>query len=431
MSLRKVRVGQILVGKTNQALVTGGTALVNATTGALNVSDGQLGIFNAETKVALSAGDTFADHPEIMIVQGNDGTAPAAFMPIRPFEGHAPINGSNVESFTGKSYSAPTHNVVVIGQYGGAAAADINVVDNVEYQLLMKYDGRRTDILNGRNQPVEIASVDAKDYSALTTANATDEIVQRMVHAINELSVAWPSQPGGANVIALALDSAGTGSGTLVSGLSGATTIDETNAATPVAISVTLSADEVTSIQKCIIANGGLLPNATKVEAVDISAVATGATTCDHILLLVRDSAVAFNDRIPQVKERVEVGLRQGFLTTVGVNVVDRGDEGNGLARQWQLAYDSEADLMKYDTAQAPGGDVFNYTSPVVAGATYDAYNITYNRDDYATSGIPSKDYFGLDILIPIGDTATTLDLESVLNPWMASLPSPKAAVNL
>jgi hypothetical protein len=60
---------RILVGSGNQALATAGTSLYNTTTGAINLANGQLGIYNYKTKLAVNPA-SLAGVESIFLAQG-------------------------------------------------------------------------------------------------------------------------------------------------------------------------------------------------------------------------------------------------------------------------------------------------------------------------------------------------------------------------
>ncbi len=458
MSQQKVRVEKVLVADDNAALATLGTALVDQTNKDINLADGQLGLFDAATDLALDFGANYNDSPVVYIAQGTSTSSdltqtPNHPLPLRPVERSQDIDGALVSQWTGVSYTAPSCSAWTIGDQDGAAG-EINVADETRYSVTIKMDGRRTDILNGRNQPSIFPEFTTPDYSTdgpATEVLQRDDLIQNLAYWINRDSLVWTGErQGGANLMAIAIDSA-------AGNIASAITLAAIDAAGDVvtlgydenggAITHTMSAAEAAAVTAAIAGHTNLALTSDVVPfmikaydaGTDAAAAATANTAevagtvgnADVLLIIAIDQDTAFFDRIPEVKTNLEVGLAAGFATTVAKARQARALEGQGTGRQVALFYESTDELRKFDNQQAPGGYVYQYTSPVDSTATYDTYTIFHSADNMATNGLPSADLFSTYVFIEPGDTTTTNEFEAALNNWMGSLPRPKTAVNL
>ena len=417
-STSKVRVEQILVNASNTALPAAGTALFSGT-GLTNLTVGQIGIYDADTLEAIGVGTTVDDSPNIIIARA-DKLAASYPLPRREVTMTKRI-GPDIVSYTGVSYAAPVANLWMVGIDNATATGQINVTNDVLYQMILALDGRRTDIVHGRNTPAIYGKVAAKDYTAYTDDDARDEIVQNMVLDIN-------SQNNTA-VLALAIDSAAAGTGLA---LSGATVGVEVTVATlddGTVLTHVLTAAEANAIANAVTA--GDLTGSW--EIVNATSTATQASiVCDIILLLALDATPSFYDRVKELRHRVVPGLSSGFAASVENDELTSPFEGSGTSRWWELQYQSAAGPQKFGPEQAPFSRTpFQFPSPVVDAATYDVYSIVYNHGVDTTASTKSFNPFVAHILVPIGNTAFTTSFEAVLNPWMASVTTSKGPVNL
>lgn len=451
-STKKVRVEKILVADGDAAFATAGTNVSALTT------DGQLGVYDADTHLALDpATISAANNPRIYFAQGTGITTDNYPLKARPREVSPVLDSKNIVSFKGQSYTAPLNDVVLIGDTTANSGA-INVADETVYELTIKFDGRRTDILNGRNQPAIFPQYETPDYSTdgpSTTELQRDDLVQNLVYNINKECIA--SRPSGSQIVALAINDGTTGASTapgqtIADAIAGNEIILGYDDNTGAAITYTFNQAERDSIEDAVDAAttaGYNIADADEIVRVLIStpeagtaaaaAVTAGTasvagtdTNAQQILLVAVDESTAYYDRIAPVKTKIKVGLRQGFNAATVLNYRgSEASEGVGTGRQVELLYNETDELRKFDTAQAPGGNTFQYASPVDSTATYDGYTVEFYGDNQATNGIASQDPHVLYIFNEPGDTTTTADIEAALNNWMATLPFPKGPVNL
>lgn len=436
-----VKVEKILVASGNQALVAPGTALINSATGVFNIASGQLGIFadgngNLAKDTALGPGDDVNDAPGMYIVQGTaDSAAPKAStgitpLPMRAIEKSQMVLKNGVYQFTGASYAAPTHSTWVVGRKDGTTG-QINVASNTRYSLSIAFDGRRVDLLNGRNQPAfypDFTTPDFTEEGILTTVTKRDYLLTYLAFNANLESKVYSNNPGGGEFMCLAISETGTGSGTAISGMSAGNYNIGYDASGNV-ITVAFTADMVTSLKETLTANGGPLDNTAKLVTYNKATAGAGTTQVDVLVFMSLDSPTAYFDRIPQVKSRLKVGPVEGFNSAVYKSEVCYAFEGQGVARHWKLFYEATDELRKFASEQSPSAYAMQYTSPIAGTETFDAYWIYHALPDFSTNGSKTEHPVATIILNPAGDSTTTAALEAVLNPWMIS--AGKLAVNL
>lgn len=440
LQTNKVKVDKILVEDGDVALAVTGTSITALTT------DGKLGIYNQYTNLANTA-PSFSTDPVIYIAQGQDTTNHTYPLVARPQERSMPIDGQHVVRVKKATYAAPTNNTWIIGDTDGQAG-EINVADDTLYELTIKFDGRRTDILNGRNQPAIFPQFETPDYSTdgpATEVLQRDHLVQNLVHEINQQSVA--TRPSGAQVIALAVNSAngGTGSGqTLANAVAGTTIVVGYNtdgsaiswtptvaqrASITAALASQLAynaATTLTSASEIVKVLTATPPSGTAAAAANnVTAFVAGTNqNADCIMLIATDDSTAYFDRIPQVKVSFDVGLRQGFNTSTVNNLEgNKAFEGTGVGRHWSLEYDSSDALRKYDTVQLPGAYSIQYPSPVDSTETYDSYTITHYQPGVTTQGTNTIYPYETIVLIEEGGSTAQAAFEAALDGWLQSLP--------
>lgn len=430
----KRAVESILVAKTNQSLLAPGTALINSSTGSVNLGDGQLGIIDASGRgnntlmKAIAPGDTVADSPVIRIVQGtsNSSNVPASIkfpLAVRPYEESTDIVGANIIAFTGQAYSAPCNSAWVVGSKDATAANQINIEDNAEYTLRLGFRGTRiqefyTSTHGGFGKNFSFTS---PQYSTAGYSKSLDHLVKNLAYVVNRNSrqFAFNSVSFGGNVpvMAFALDSDG-GSGVAITSIAG-TTVPVVVTPSGITKSIVLTDALVETFTKVVAA--GNVPNTATIELIDLSTA--GAGDCDQLLLVAMDEDTAYEDRKPTVKTRLLVGLGGAFDSSTVLNSEDSAPyEGQGTSRQWTILYKNTAGQRKY--SQYRGFEVIriDYPVPVVDGAKYVAYIIeSFDAHQLSLTGISNSPVKNI-ILVPTADTTTKAGLEAILNPYMASV---------
>jgi hypothetical protein len=431
----KVRVEQIFVVKKGLAatapLNPKGTKFSNNTASAITVNGntfqasdvmlevGQLGIYNAETFVAIDATSTAATDPKLVIAIKRDESADNGPLPERPYEISRPIVSRNGVVFTGVAYADPLNNTHVI--------SNVVAADETRYQLTVAYEGRRTDMLNARNAPASFPEYTTPDYTTLGlgAADALDEMLQGLVFNGLQDSVAYRKTGNQAVPIAIDELGAGTGTGTLISALTIGQTLPLGKNSVGEIFSIVVTESIHASLQNLLTtaSPAGPLNVLSEIILVDKTVSGTGASNVDTLVYVATDQAKAYFDKIAETKTRIKIGLSAGFAASVSKVEVVQAFEGKGQGRNWRLYYESTAGLRRYDSTELSGldGGAIHYNTPVSASGKYAVYTIMHSDVDDTSNGVLAESPLVNIILVDESDSDTKTAIEAVLNPYFTS----------
>jgi hypothetical protein len=436
------------------ALPNADTALVNASTGAVNLNNGQLGFFAA---YPLDAGsgvrslntalnhtttyDTIANAPWVQIFQGNENSADpssaSANYPlwVRPYEASSVIKGSNNLTVTKKEPVAPTTSTWAIGQPAGTGSGEITALDNTEYSISIAYRGRRMDEFyhpEGTNH--FSPSFVTPNYTALGTAQPVDHLIQNLAWEINRNSKAVAVNRtkfrGNDPVVALAIDASSPSAGTEIGeGGSGGTAIAAGDFIPVVNTSfgvkgITLTADQADSIKDAVVAATGVAIGSLDANILTIDLATAGTATggtADMIILLALDADLAFDDKIPQVKTRLDVGLTRGFdFNTVYATQEVNASEGQGQGRTLDLWYKATHGQRKYnlDHTHDP---IPEFPSPIDTADAYYQYTVMHEDENQVDVGNVVVSPKKAIVLVPDANTTLVTAIDNVFGAWVAS----------
>lgn len=389
--------------------------------GTVNLASGQLGIFDVSgfgtnpINCAIQVNDTIAKSPEIAIYQGTStsqspGQGNYPLTNNRPYEASAPILGRNQIVYTGKVCAQPRHSTWTI--------SSINTpLDLTEYMVKIAFRGYRQDEQNSMHGTSSISpNYVTPDYTTLGTAQPTNDLIQNIVHGINKSSRAFnvsrPTFGARQPLVAFAVATSGS-TGTLVSSLTSGTVlaVDTFGGTTK---SLTLTAAMAASLQLALSSTNRILQVDTTAAGAGTSGVAT------KFAVMALDEEIAYADKVPQVKIRLEVGLPLGFDTSAVATQQVTAYEGDGQYRQWKLYYDKTAGQRKY-TQYSELYPVIEYPSDLDPTKVYAAYEITHFRYDAIGQSHVSESPYKTIVLIPCCDTTTIASFERILNPWLTS----------
>lgn len=420
-----------------------GNNITDSSTGAIVLADGQLGVFSASdfgsvaNNVALDTTPTYGEAPVIYIAQGtewssNPGARPGATYPLWnvPYWRSGDINGNNWILATYKQYEAPTPSTWVIGLEAGNAQ-EIVAYDNTEYQIRIAYRGRRQDELYNAEGTAQFnPHYVTPNYTSLGTAEPRDHLIQNLTWNINRnsktININRTRFKGNEPVVALAIDSTGA-AGTAIGGgapLTAGTFLPVVNTDFGVR-GITVTQEQVDALQNAAIAAGGFVNVAAitwSVLTIDLSTAGTATGgVADLFMLLALDADLAYEDRIPQVKTRLDVGLTTGFdFNTVYHNEEVQASEGSGEGRVWDRYYKSTHGQRKYNLDHTLD-PVVEFASPVDTATNYDSFifeHVDINQID--TSNLSESPHKTV-VLIPTGDTTLITEFTDLMNAWLTS----------
>lgn len=430
----KVRVEKILVAAAGTVIEPTGQALYNTTTGALQLDAGQIGFYNAVTNTSF-VGAGAASHPVFYIAQGRDTSEDAPQLPYKPIERSEDIVVANGLRMTAELCTLPTNNTWLL--------STINVTDEATYETRIAFNGRRSDIYNGRNTPAIYGSFTAPNYTdeiaAGTYADAAaakDHLIQNIVADLQSRNNGTTHSP---SVIAIALDSADAGGATVtvddiaLGSVGDVITIGWSSGENPRAITLTLTEGIIDAFNIAVYTDSSLLGTEGIVPVVVTEAAATASTldiagsgtiAADQILLIAPDVRLAANDKIKQVKERITIGLTSGYTSATTKTELISPDEGRGSGRHWQLFYESTDGLRKFDsTIEGLDGGRIAFPSDIVAGTKYAAYLFYHNSKGMASNGLQSESPYVTIVLVPCCEETLKDAVEAVITGMVSAFP--------
>jgi hypothetical protein len=425
--INELGAGGTLPGGGTRSGATGDIPLMNATNaGRVNLADGQLGIFCAspsavrEYNVALLNTDTFLTVPAIYIAQGTgtSQTPGRGSYPLtnnRPYETSGIIYGHNPIVTTGKAAFWATFSNWVIGETGA-----INTADLTEYAIKATFRGYTQDVENNKHGFLSSTyTYTTPDYTTLGLTNDLAHFVHNMVTSINRNSRVFRSYSnnwgGNDPMIAMALGTTASGATDITAAgfdNGGSVNIQAFDGTT---YNYNFTAEEIASLRVAMPANYGI--------AVANTTGAGSAANAEYILLQAVDRDIAFDDRVPQTKIRLDIGLLRGFNEAVSNVEESSASEGEGLGRKWVLYYENTHGQRKYSAFQRQEWPFIDIDSDIVSGEYYNTIIIEH-RSNLQTSAAdvmvsPKKTV----ILIPACDTETMDDLLIYINKWVRSCP--------
>jgi len=443
----------LVASQSDQGLPTGDDPLVSGT--AIGLGNGQLGIVDASGLGSntyldfLTAADTAVASPAIQIYQGTadsaDPSGATARYPltVRPYEKSGIIDSTASRIVATKQLAAAaTHNIWNIGDVDADGVGDIVSNSNTEYRITMSYRGR---IMDEFYNPEATSSFEVgyttPDYDALgitTDALKRDHLIQNLVWRINRQSraLAMPRTQfkGNEQVIAFAISTDTSSVGDNIGGNGGGETAIAADDSIVVVSdptlgnrSYTISDEEATSIKNAAVsASGDAIADVTwHILDVDLATAGTATGgTADLIMIMALDRPLAYEDRIPQVKIRLDVGLTTGFdFNTVTHDSYEEAYEGEGQGRALDLWYKATQGQRKYSLDHQLDPHI-EYPSPIDTTESYLQYTIHHSNAAQVDTGnivvSPMKEV----VLIPSSYSTTISAFDAVLDPWLESVNS-------
>lgn len=179
------------------------------------------------------------------------------------------------------------------------------------------------------------------------------------------------------------------------------------------------------------------LTNVTVSGSGNLTAATVVSGKADAMLIVALDRDIVYEDRVKQVKARIDVGLFDGFnYNTVKNSRVQYAYEGDGTGRQWKMFYKDTAGQRKYSAYRGFEEMRIEYPIPVDEDTYYDAVIVEhYHADLIGTDSIVKP--FKAIILIPNADSNGTLTPDAgavslattILLPWINSTDGPIVSI--
>src|SRR3990167_3101968 len=390
------------------------SVVVNDRSSASYLADGEIVVLDS-TDAVLASGSTVSDSPFIRIVQRNGATASSSEL-VRSLR----IDGQNVVSFTGQSYSAPQNQRHHVG-YIGSGVLDIDNINDNDYTLRITYKHDK-EMWSQRNS--------TKSYYFTSDASATAEEVAR-----NFAVLIGADTSADVQVERLCNDAGVAGGSTLtLTNASAAATLAAADANVVVGAYVRIGTALTDPVYRVLSVSGLVVTFDQPYEG----ASSTG-TAYEYITAALATAAL-FGLQLTGVVYTFNANSVGKFKYQRVVFEVSLGNFGDTVvtatreAARGRGTYEQIAELEYY--AQGFDGiiDRVGDSAPVLraaadAGETYDVVSIEWfdKSDGHIISGTkPSKNQCLL--AIPDGAAQTT-NILAQLNPWMASTPKAFAGV--
>ena len=400
------------------------SSIVN--TGHINLFDGQLGIFAAGgssvrgNNIALLATDDYLTAPAIQIAVGtanaqNPGRGNYPLVDNRPYESSGIIYGHNPVIMTGKGAVYHAHSNWTIGE-----TSAINPFENTEFAIHLGFRGYVMDVENSQHAvQATTYRFETPDYPSLALVDDLDHFVQNYVEEINKNSRVFRTYlnnyGGNDPLVAYAIGLIANGAQDITA--AGFDTGGTINVQIRNSIQQTqsLSAEQVASLRASMPALYGILN-------VDTT-TAGAAANAEFIMLQAVDRDLAYDDRVPQIKIRLDVGLLRGFDSTVTVEEKVFAYEGEGIARIWQIFYENTHGQRKYYQFQRQHWPFIEIPSNIDLTQYYNAIIIEHRSNKQISSAALSISPKKTIILAPACSDTTRVALLDYLNRWVKSVP--------
>jgi hypothetical protein len=394
--------------------------------GQVELANGQIAVYNADTRLAVSAATVGTTVSRFFIAQGRDTSNDTASLQDRPFEQSEAIPFNAPIKIRVRECEIDRNSAWVIGAPAAATSGQINTTENVTYGATIAYRGHWAYRLNARNNPASFPNFMVEGtWTALGLATVTaqrDYIVQNFVHNINRMSRAWgnfATEP----VFAFATSSvAATGVILNAIAVGDIVTIGYKNGNTANPIQVRITNGIFNAIAAAI-ASGKI---AGTVRIVPTNTSTAGTLTADQILAIAMDRGIVDTDRVKFVKYRIDLGLNEGFGVATSFDRVSTDFEGFGHSRQVRLDYEDYAELNKMYRVQLPSGNAFQYPTDIVTNRAYLLVDIEWVDTTESSSTELTPEPHLITIALPCCDAATRTAWEALLNGFFKTLPNAK-----
>lgn len=446
----------IIVASGNQAVIADGSTALTDSSGNCNLASGQLGVFHAglggtnTMDTAINVGDTITESPAIYIAQGTpDASSPGytanGMYGITNLKSHK-IAGRDTLVWKGSAYTAPVLPAWVIGADAGTSDAIGTPLDETEYSVNVAFSGRRHDeaFTKGARDSVRVKFT-TPNYTVLGTTNPLDHFIQNVVSEINKNSrlIVTNGRRGNKPILAVAVRFEGSFSGTAKSVGDGSSTAHMSDltgsVAFPTGYGLSTDAETGSGLDNSQMAAAFAALRAatdndvdatTQVCAVNLATAGTNASGANGIIILGLDEVTAYEDRVPEVKTYISVGLSGGWLSTTGKYSTE-GAEGGWSPRQIKLKWNEfyGMNLNTQNRLLDPIVLQIDIDDLLTSTAVYDVYIIQSSFLDVKTIS-PSDMRKGITyIFVPTTGTTTKANLEAVLNGYFGSVNLPNVNV--
>ena len=421
-----------LVATGNQSMRTSGAAY--GTSNAMNLTSGQLGVIRPELGTYIDGTDDLVSNGvlKIQIFQGSSKSA----------------NMSSVIGWTGletpecfKSPVIPANSILqvttklpVIGTYGSLLYSGLSApTSDTKYALNIKLRSVRKDKTFGGN--VEQLS---SQYTSGITAPTQATVLSNLITKLNVYSKANNLIPphkymgNRRHVVAFGIDTAGTGSGTAIGGLSAGSSINVMTDGTST-MSMTLTKEMIQTLKGWI--GKASLTGSSKI--VNVSTSAAGSSNVDSIIVMGLDhsEAVVYDD-VFQYRVDVSGTTITWPDGTYTETTLTSPVESTGTGRAYKIQFQDRAFGQEGNTQLAGFTDTIIYPVEAIDETiSYTATAIDFTTEESINNDI-SHQNVRVWILLPATDdnntssngittstsaSTTVTALNTILGAWLLS----------
>lgn len=410
------------INKTNSPVTVN---TVSYQPGQAMIANGQIVVYNQNGQAVTSA-TSGTSVRGFFFAQGRDTSNDTPVLGDRPFEQSEIIPADAAIRIRYGTCSIDKNSAWVIGAETGAPNGQIPTNENSRYSLTIAYRGHFAYKLNARNNPATFPGFEVVGtWTQLGLATATerrDYIVQNLGYNVNRMSRLWlinTSDPA----FAISVSST-SGVGTQLSAITVGSDLviayRNGNTALPITVHITNAIFE--SIAAAI-ASGKVAGTSTVVPQNTSTA---GTDEADQLLIIALDRPIVDTDRERFVKNRLDIGLNEGFAVNTACDKVCDPFEGYGLGRHVLLDYQEYAELNKKWRVQNPSGNAFQFPADMFTNRAYFLLDIEY----YSVSTTNAEELTAhpklITLAFPCCDATMRTSWEGLLNGFFATLPNCK-----
>jgi hypothetical protein len=373
----------------------------------VNVPAGAIAVFNADTGVPVSPGDTLAQAPRIVIVRGVPGGEQPVISPV--------ITGVNLKKWAGTAYEAPARHVMTIG-FVGTGSLTVPVANNTEYDLIVKELSS-----NFEPFPTLVKSV-ISSFTGATGFSILDQFA-RLIN-VDAASRAWAEVL--VNLAATALTNAAT-----ITTINGSPVVTVSDAADAPAVGSFLRIGGTAAtfpVYKVLAVSGAQIT----LDRIYVNPAQTLGQTTATVAAATLNSApaaeaVGLKLTAKEFGYVLAVSLDGGFngapvtATTAFKNGFGRGTQVQSREKQLQ------GNQAKYNNVWL----VQPTLEQTDISKNYDSYQLAFTNEFESSAAPTSVDATIHEVVIFLDTTASTQKtaLKAILNPWAASAGLPNVTV--
>ena len=360
----KMVMENFLVPSGNQALASG--ELVTAGN-AHNIANGQLGVLSWDHQGTrplgefIVAGETVANAKAVKLIQGTGKSNDLRNVDMFELGEKDKVESGIIFGKNVRSVSAAKYDV---GNLSARAFHNFNDAESeTEYGAYIRLLSQRRDQEYDHAEDVIFVGFETPNYTALSTAEPTDHLLQNFIYNINKRSREVVYGPGSAlsgnkPMIALGVNFQGD-NGKVVGTTEIGDTID-VQISEGYTTSITVTPAMLAAFAKLVV-EGGII-NASTFELIDLSTAGAAAKVDTMIVLGLDESPAGVFDDVVPTRVNAEVNLAKGFLE--GADQAPEYKvlplEAVGSGKELLVRFRDRAGLEVFTKQNQPFGDFFS-----------------------------------------------------------------------